>query len=307
LNPGKLEGSDILLSPSIGLSVRRLGGFLYNSESRESRDCVVDTLESRCAPSPVLLPAFAITTTPIPSTMMTKLSSLLSFLALTPLIVSAHTTADHTPTDEETSATATDAWYSKYGQTGDLSFTGVTSFAHLPHIRCLDNPSAELDVAIIGMPFDSAVSFRPGARFGPFGIRSGESRAGITAIRLSVRHTNTPPPPCGPTGSRRQTKIRGYSSTTGLNPYQSGYSVIDCGDVPISPFDPSIAIPQVQAAYASLLSRKVANASAFQGLGFAEGLDGRLHPRIISLGGDHTIVGRHPTPYHHLPSLTNLY
>jgi len=245
--------------------------------------------------------------TPILSTMMTKLSSLLSFLALTPLIVSAHTTADHNPTDEETSAAASDAWYSKYGQTGDLSFTGVTSFAHLPHIRCLDNPSAELDVAIIGMPFDSAVSFRPGARFGPFGIRSGESRAGITAIRLSVRHTNTPPPPCGPTGSRRQTKIRGYSSTTGLNPYQSGYSVIDCGDVPISPFDPSIAIPQVQAAYASLLSRKVANASAFQGLGFAEGLDGRLHPRIISLGGDHTIVGRHPTPYHHLPSLTNLY
>ena len=77
---------------------------------------------------------------------------------------------------------------------------------------------------------------------------------------------------------------------TGINPYQSGYSVIDCGDVPISPFDPSIAIPQVAAAYASLLSRKVPNATAFESLGFAEGLDGRLHPRVISLGGDHTIV-----------------
>ncbi|KAG7566930.1 hypothetical protein FFLO_01309 [Filobasidium floriforme] len=191
---------------------------------------------------------------------MPRLSSLLA-LAAVPLVLahSNHQTADLTAEEIANK----DAWFSKYGKTGDLSFTGVTSFAHLPHVRCLDEPGQELDVAIIGMPFDSAVSFRPGARFGPFGIRS---------------------------GSRRQTKIRGYSSVTGINPYQSGYSVIDCGDVPISPFDPSIAIPQVADAYASLLSRKVPNATAFEGLGFAKGLDGELHPRVISLGGDHTIV-----------------
>lgn len=102
---------------------------------------------------------------------MPRLSSLLA-LAAVPLVLAHgnHQTADLTAEEIANK----DAWFSKYGKTGDLSFTGVTSFAHLPHVRCLDEPGQELDVAIIGMPFDSAVSFRPGARFGPFGIRSGE-------------------------------------------------------------------------------------------------------------------------------------
>jgi len=29
------------------------------------------------------------------------------------------------------------------------------------------------DVAVVGMPFDAGVSYRPGARFGPAGIREG--------------------------------------------------------------------------------------------------------------------------------------
>jgi len=112
---------------------------------------------------------------------MPRLSSLLALAAL-PLAL-AH--GNHN--DDHDDVASKDAWFSKYGKTGDLSFTGVTSFAHLPHVRCLDEPSTELDVAIIGMPFDSAVSFRPGARFGPFGIRSGEflrapSQAIITLI-----------------------------------------------------------------------------------------------------------------------------
>jgi agmatinase len=121
---------------------------------------------------------------------MTKLSSLLSLLALSPLLISAHTTHDEETNDAAAAAAEADAWYSKYGQTGDLSFT---SFAHLPHIRCLDNPSAELDVAIVGMPFDSAVSFRPGARFGPYGIRSGVFVLGIRIEPGGVFHTDFPP------------------------------------------------------------------------------------------------------------------
>jgi agmatinase len=124
---------------------------------------------------------------------MTKLSSLLSLLALSPLLISAHTTHDEETNDAAAAAAEADAWYSKYGQTGDLSFTGITSFAHLPHIRCLDNPSAELDVAIVGMPFDSAVSFRPGARFGPYGIRSGVFVLGIRIEPGGVFHTDFPP------------------------------------------------------------------------------------------------------------------
>lgn len=100
---------------------------------------------------------------------MPRLSSLLALAAL-PLALAHGNHNAESPDD----IAAKDAWFSKYGKTGDLSFTGVTSFAHLPHVRCLDEPAQELDVAIIGMPFDSAVSFRPGARFGPYGIRSGE-------------------------------------------------------------------------------------------------------------------------------------
>lgn len=47
-------------------------------------------------------------------------------------------------------------------------FTGPRTFMRLPAISTLE----EVDVAVIGVPTDSAVSFRSGARFGPEGIRS---------------------------------------------------------------------------------------------------------------------------------------
>jgi agmatinase len=68
-----------------------------------------------------------------------------------------------------------DPWLSIYGKTTDLAFTGVNSFAHLPHERCLDDPAISYDIALLGIPFDSAVSYRPGARFGPHALRSGTS------------------------------------------------------------------------------------------------------------------------------------
>lgn len=48
-------------------------------------------------------------------------------------------------------------------------FAGVSTFARLPHTQSLDG----VDVAIAGVPFDGGTSFRPGARFGPQGIRQG--------------------------------------------------------------------------------------------------------------------------------------
>ncbi|EPE35799.1 Arginase/deacetylase [Glarea lozoyensis ATCC 20868] len=44
----------------------------------------------------------------------------------------------------------------------DWSFGGISTFAHLPHVKCLTNPDVGYDVAIIGVPFDTAVSYRPG-------------------------------------------------------------------------------------------------------------------------------------------------
>ncbi|MEZ4706567.1 MAG: agmatinase [Caldilineaceae bacterium] len=47
-------------------------------------------------------------------------------------------------------------------------FTGVRTFARLPHIQDL----TDVDLAIIGVPFDTGVTYRVGARFGPEAVRS---------------------------------------------------------------------------------------------------------------------------------------
>src|SRR5256712_10921737 len=46
-------------------------------------------------------------------------------------------------------------------------FTGVASFMRLPQVSDM----AEVDAAIIGIPFDTGVSYRVGGRFGPAAIR----------------------------------------------------------------------------------------------------------------------------------------
>src|SRR6202012_2594558 len=50
--------------------------------------------------------------------------------------------------------------------------TGVRTFARLPNVEV---PHEGVDAAVIGVPFDTATSFRSGARFGPEGIRSGST------------------------------------------------------------------------------------------------------------------------------------
>ncbi|HYM90335.1 MAG TPA: agmatinase [bacterium] len=47
-------------------------------------------------------------------------------------------------------------------------FAQLSTFMRLPHTR----DARGLDVAILGIPFDGGVSFRPGARFGPKEIRN---------------------------------------------------------------------------------------------------------------------------------------
>lgn len=50
-------------------------------------------------------------------------------------------------------------------------YSGVRTFARLPHSQDLRGA----DVAVVGVPFDTATSYRPGARFGPEAIRSGST------------------------------------------------------------------------------------------------------------------------------------
>ena len=46
-------------------------------------------------------------------------------------------------------------------------YAGLTTFARLPQ----RHEVADHDIAVVGVPFDSGVTYRPGARFGPAAIR----------------------------------------------------------------------------------------------------------------------------------------
>lgn len=34
----------------------------------------------------------------------------------------------------------------------DFSFTGIETYAHLPHVKCLTNPDEAFDIGIVGAP-----------------------------------------------------------------------------------------------------------------------------------------------------------
>lgn len=64
------------------------------------------------------------------------------------------------------------------GRHGELTFTGPATFFKAPHV-----PAAELggeadraDAALLGVPYDVAVGFRPGARFAPAALRAASGR-----------------------------------------------------------------------------------------------------------------------------------
>lgn len=63
-------------------------------------------------------------------------------------------------------------------------YTGVRTFARLPHERYVNG----VDAALVGIPFDTATSYRPGARFGPAAIRDGSTllRPYHPALHLDV-------------------------------------------------------------------------------------------------------------------------
>ncbi|KAG8716242.1 hypothetical protein FRC11_006636 [Ceratobasidium sp. 423] len=162
--------------------------------------------------------------------------------------------------------TTRQTWAEKYGPQEDMPFSGPLSFAHLPYSKCLEaaNNSQPFDIAILGVPFDSAVTYRPGARFGPYGIRS---------------------------GSRRISPYVGYTTAWGYSPYEQNTTIVDCGDVPTIPFDIFKAVDQIDTAYSTLINRPVATETNFGANTTRNAAkDGKPHPRVMTLGGDHAIV-----------------
>ncbi len=99
-------------------------------------------------------------------------------------------------------------------------FAGPSTFARLPTL----DEVGRADVAVVGVPFDSGVTFRPGARFGPIAVRQ--------ASRL----------------------LRGYHPALDVHPFAS-MQVADAGDITCSPFDIQEAIRQIEAGANALYER----------------------------------------------------
>ena len=86
---------------------------------------------------------------------------------------------------------ATNGWDKDFETYSDYdlpTYVGPTTFMNLPWIT---DPAElrrrQVDVAIVGAPFDDAVSHRPGARFGPRAIREAQYTSGaIHSLQLDV-------------------------------------------------------------------------------------------------------------------------
>jgi agmatinase len=99
-------------------------------------------------------------------------------------------------------------------------FAGPATFARLPS---LDEVGAA-DVALVGVPFDGGVSYRPGARFGPAHVRA--------SSRL----------------------LRPYHPALDVSPF-AAQQVADAGDLAINPFDLPTAIAQIEDGLRALRER----------------------------------------------------
>lgn len=66
----------------------------------------------------------------------------------------------------------------------------------------------------------------------------------------------------------------------GVNPYKSWARVIDCGDIPVTPFDNHVAIQQMTEAYTELGSRPSTCTENCQ----------LRKLKLITLGGDHLVA-----------------
>ena len=100
-------------------------------------------------------------------------------------------------------------------------YAGPSTFCRLPELR--DVPYC--DVAVIGIPFDSGTSYRPGARFGP------------QSIRQASRHLRT-----------------NFHPAYDTEPFKQ-LQVADAGDVACNPYHIEEAIGQIEAAASDLLTK----------------------------------------------------
>jgi len=70
------------------------------------------------------------------------------------------------------------------------------------------------------------------------------------------------------------------------NPFNSWAKVLDCGDIPVTSYDNTWALHQIEEGHNSILSRAPATDANKAG----PSKHGKTLPRVITLGGDHTIT-----------------
>ncbi|MBN9630694.1 MAG: agmatinase [Actinobacteria bacterium] len=98
-------------------------------------------------------------------------------------------------------------------------YAGRDGFARLPRL----DQVAAADIVVVGVPFDTGVSYRSGARFGPNHVRE--------ASRL----------------------LRPYNPALDVSPFEL-VQVADAGDLAVNPFDLHQAIEQIEQAATELTS-----------------------------------------------------
>jgi agmatinase len=99
-------------------------------------------------------------------------------------------------------------------------FAGPPTFARLPRLDEVERA----DVAVLGVPFDSGTSYRPGARFGPAHIRASSKL------------------------------LRTYNPVQDVEPF-AVQQVVDAGDVACNPFEIAAAVAQIDAGARAVLDR----------------------------------------------------
>ncbi|KKM10949.1 hypothetical protein SY88_10835 [Clostridiales bacterium PH28_bin88] len=56
----------------------------------------------------------------------------------------------------------------------NMAFTGIATFCKAPHVAEPKGDTA--NIAVLGVPYDAAIGYSPGTRFGPRAIRNASTR-----------------------------------------------------------------------------------------------------------------------------------
>lgn len=105
-------------------------------------------------------------------------------------------------------------------------FAGVPTFMRLPHVTKLDEKFRDVDIGIIGVPWDGGTTNRPGPRHGPRQLRDAS------------------------------TMIRAEHSVTGMRPFEA-VNIADLGDVGPNPADLVDSMERITDFYSDLKSHNI--------------------------------------------------